>query len=440
MPVSVGDSDAVPDKGETCDPEKFSHAWDCKKNRFREQVSARISRVIGNGATWALFIVYVIALSPACTQKEENTIAVSLAEPKSHQNMEVAKSHGAQSSVSTTPSLRHINDWTYQLQGADGELLLEPIASSAFDLAVIDYSSHGDEEHEFASAEVARLKNGAGGRKVVLAYMSIGEAEVGRFYFRNGWVAPSPVSNPDGPFTLTDAAPSWLVEPNPSFPDNFKVRYWQKEWQQIVVYNSGKHPLIGDAKSYLDRIIDAGFDGVYLDIIDAFEFFGPQEIGGNNENRLAATAMIDFVIAIAEHARVVRGIKGFLVVPQNGATIIHAEAFPEDSRALDNASSAQEEANRQKTRYFEVINGIGAEDTFYFGDNDEDNPLDPQTFVIEHLDIFHEAGFPVLAVDYLTNPVNIDDFYTRARQKGYVPYATIRNLDRVVVNPTQQLD
>jgi cysteinyl-tRNA synthetase len=37
-----------------------------------------------------------------------------------------------------------------------------------------------------------------------------------------------------------------------------------KEWQDII---------FGDADGYLDRIMNAGFDGVYLDIIDAFEYF-----------------------------------------------------------------------------------------------------------------------------------------------------------------------
>jgi len=27
--------------------------------------------------------------------------------------------------------------------------------------------------------------------------------------------------------------------------------------------------------SYLDKIVDAGFDGVYLDIVKAYEYFGP---------------------------------------------------------------------------------------------------------------------------------------------------------------------
>ncbi|MCX5769013.1 MAG: hypothetical protein NTZ09_01885 [Candidatus Hydrogenedentes bacterium] len=34
-----------------------------------------------------------------------------------------------------------------------------------------------------------------------------------------------------------------------------------------------RNGILGGPDAYLDRIITAGFDGVYLDIIDAFEYF-----------------------------------------------------------------------------------------------------------------------------------------------------------------------
>lgn len=79
--------------------------------------------------------------------------------------------------------------------------------------------------------------------------MSIGEAEDYRYYWQSGW-------NSD--------KPSWMVAENPDWPGNYKVKYWEKEWQDII---------FGNAYSYLDKIIDANLDGVYLDIIDAFEYF-----------------------------------------------------------------------------------------------------------------------------------------------------------------------
>ena len=41
---------------------------------------------------------------------------------------------------------------------------------------------------------------------------------------------------------------------------NYKVKYWDPQWQEIILQE-------------VQLIIAQGFDGVYLDIIDAFEFF-----------------------------------------------------------------------------------------------------------------------------------------------------------------------
>ena len=40
--------------------------------------------------------------------------------------------------------------------------------------------------------------------------------------------------------------------------------YWTKSWRDI---------LFGSKDSYLDKILNAGFDGVYLDVVDAYEYF-----------------------------------------------------------------------------------------------------------------------------------------------------------------------
>jgi len=58
--------------------------------------------------------------------------------------------------------------------------------------------------------------------------------------------------------------PSFLHSENPNWEGNFYVHYWDEEWQKIIC---------GNDDSYLKKILDAGFDGVYLDLIDAFEYF-----------------------------------------------------------------------------------------------------------------------------------------------------------------------
>ena len=79
--------------------------------------------------------------------------------------------------------------------------------------------------------------------------MSIGEAEDYRYYWESDWD-----NNP----------PEWIAFENADWPGNYVVKYWNKDWQNII---------FGNKNSYLKKILDAGFDGVYLDIIDAFEYF-----------------------------------------------------------------------------------------------------------------------------------------------------------------------
>jgi uncharacterized protein (TIGR01370 family) len=86
-------------------------------------------------------------------------------------------------------SLDDVTDWVYQLQNLD----LTAVGATAYDLVVIDYSADGDDETAFTPAEIATLKNSPGGDKIVLAYMSIGEAEDYRFYWQSEWTPGNPL-------------------------------------------------------------------------------------------------------------------------------------------------------------------------------------------------------------------------------------------------------
>ncbi|MEZ4650894.1 MAG: endo alpha-1,4 polygalactosaminidase [Candidatus Eisenbacteria bacterium] len=126
--------------------------------------------------------------------------------------------------------------FAYQLQNVD---LAEVAANSTFDLIVIDYSADGSESGEWKVGEIASVQSSG---KKVLAYISIGEAEDYRYYWDPTWA-----TNP----------PSWLGPENPDWAGNYKVRFWDPGWRAIVF-------------DYLDRIVAQGFDGIYMDIIDAY--------------------------------------------------------------------------------------------------------------------------------------------------------------------------
>ncbi len=124
---------------------------------------------------------------------------------------------------------------------------ISKIAATNYDLFIIDAFYDGS---VLTSGELTSLKTKPnGGTRLVIGYMSIGEAGDFRYYWQSDW---------------NDNPPEWVEKENKNFPGNFKLRYWEPEWQDIIYGNDG---------SYLKMILDAEFDGVYLDIIDAFEFF-----------------------------------------------------------------------------------------------------------------------------------------------------------------------
>lgn len=124
---------------------------------------------------------------------------------------------------------------------------LTALGNTDHDMLIIDLY-YEDTELSLAEVTALKTKNG-GGSRLVIAYMSIGEAEDYRYYWDPAWET---------------SPPEWLAGENPDWEGNYLVRYWYRQWQDII---------FGNDDSYLKKILDAGFDGVYLDIIEAYEYF-----------------------------------------------------------------------------------------------------------------------------------------------------------------------
>jgi len=135
---------------------------------------------------------------------------------------------------------------------SDRAAFLNAIRDTNYDIVIIDLFDDDGVALSREDVDSLRAKRN-GGRRLVIAYMSIGEAEDYRYYWEPAWSV-----NP----------PSWLETENANWEGNFKVRYWDPDWQRII---------FGNEDSYLKKVLDVGFDGVYLDIIDAFEYFGNNE-------------------------------------------------------------------------------------------------------------------------------------------------------------------
>lgn len=160
---------------------------------------------------------------------------------------------------------------------------IEELAASQWDAFYMDAHFDGS---ALSREEVERLKwKPQGGRRQVIAYLSIGTAELYRWFADPVMVNPEPRSFRHGAvenglfiparqrFALTDI-PNWLLWSAYSgqYADEATPIWWHPEWRDIIVRGGSRyknpgynHALFPEGRSSIDRIVDMGFDGVYLD-------------------------------------------------------------------------------------------------------------------------------------------------------------------------------
>jgi cysteinyl-tRNA synthetase, unknown class len=262
-----------------------------------------------------------------------------------------------------------VETWHYQLDKLD----VETAAKLDVDMLVIDYARFGGKV-PLTREEVAKLKTrGDGRQRIVISYLSIGEAEEFRWYWNDIWKT---------------AQPTWLVDENCAWPRAWMVRYWQKGWKDVIYASE---------TSYLRRIIDAGFDGVYLDRVDMHEHT-------NDLNPDSRAAMIDFVSELAATARKLK--PGFLIIPQNGEDLL------------------------EERRYRRVIDAIAKEELLNSstgtGQRNETKLIDP---AIAHLKKLAWDFKPVFPVEYLLSAESIAVTRKEVRGLGFRPVFPTRALD-----------
>lgn len=270
----------------------------------------------------------------------------------------------------TTGPFAGVKSWGYQLRGINHRT----IARSDYDVVVIDYA---DREKPFSAVEVEAMRTKPdGSRRIVLAYISVGEAERYRSYWRPAW---------------QQAAPAWLGPENPEWRGNFPVRFWDLDWQKIV---------FGTKEAYLDQIIAAGFDGAYLDRVDVYTTW-------EKEVPDAEPRMKTFIAALSSYAKTLQA--GFLIVQQN------AEELLDDDT------------------YLAAIDAVAKEDLLY-GENHDDraNPVDSVAHSVRLLRRAARAGKAIMVVEYLCRRDEIAKAERRiARQLGFLPYVGPRTLHQL---------
>ncbi len=130
---------------------------------------------------------------------------------------------------------------------------IQSLSHTWYDILIID-AFFGEELLTNDDVLVLQKKPN-GNRRLVIAYMSIGEAEDYRFYWKKEWGKNKP---------------AFLEKENPDWKGNYKVLYWHSQWKEIVYGNNDKEKF---NLSYVGKIVCAGFDGVYMDVLDAALYF-----------------------------------------------------------------------------------------------------------------------------------------------------------------------
>jgi cysteinyl-tRNA synthetase len=124
------------------------------------------------------------------------------------------------------------------------EQYVQSLATTNFDVIIVDLFY---EDSPLTAQELMQLKiKNNGSRRLVISYVNIGAAEKYRYYWQKHWALH---------------VPHWLRKKYEGYDDEYYVKFWAKEWQEIIY---------GNEKSYIKKIIDAGFDGAFLDNVEAY--------------------------------------------------------------------------------------------------------------------------------------------------------------------------
>lgn len=235
--------------------------------------------------------------------------------------------------------------WHYQLQ----ETNYEKLKALNVNYLIID-----PDDSDLTKSQIAELKK----NKQVYAYLSIGEAEDYRDYWKSSWRV---------------GTPDFIVQENPNWAGNYLVKFWDEDWQEIIL-------------DRVEEIDDLGYTGLYLDRVDVFYEFENKE-----------TDMVDFVRRIWSRS-------DMKIITQNGVELYDQPEF----------------------NLF--IDGMGIEDTWY-DTNRIQNP-DHTNSVLNITDRARAEGKFILSIDYPQKSYRICEYYQKCSDQGYSCLVSNRALDR----------
>ncbi len=322
-------------------------------------------------------------------------------------------------------ALKDVKYWAYQIQNLNDGGAIEVLAASSYDMIVVDPTVTSSIDFD-AKQMVQALKGSKASdgvhRKLVIAYIDIGQAEEWRWYW-NGRATFEQFGRclKNYVTTVQKWAP-WVVACDPDgWAGNYPVAYWDPAWKNIVLAGSA---LGSDLNLYfnsmMDEVIKDGFDGVYLDWVEAWEMDAVRERAAN-EGKNAGQEMLNLIQAIKDYG--LQSNPDFVVIQQNSSQLL-AEIGVE---LLHGA-----------------VDAIAQEGVWWDGDAIDDNwnnplgydqatPTDLTDYYLSRLRNYKNNGFPVFVCDYAL--VHGGEVYSKAAAEGFIGYATRRPLSLLTTTP-----
>ena len=319
--------------------------------------------------------------------------------------------------------LADVKNWLLLLNSDLDDRTLQRIEAQPFDMVVVDHlSSQKGVAPEASARVVERLKHAPDGtRRLVIAYLNIGQAEDYRTYWQKGWRVGKPS------FVLGTDPDGW--------EGNFPVAYWQAAWREII---TGPRGLVRDIQA-------AGFDGLYLDWVGGFEDENVMRAAGR-DGKDARREMIAWVRDVATEAKA--GDHPLLVIAQNAAPLLEDEDYVAaidavahediwftgaDGLAEGDCPVPRTAAEVGSPGFLERLNAACRKS------HDKD-PASAMRFAGEEVLVpllmrAREAGKPVFTVDYALRPQNVAAAREASRRFGFIPFVGARNLNTIIDVP-----
>ncbi len=307
---------------------------------------------------------------------------------------------GGGGGVEDRSPLTDLRAWAIQLQGVEHPRAVDRLVAAEVDLVVLESTNTVEGQEEFPiRGVVSRIRRSPGlalERKLCLAYLNVGQAEDYRLYWGPDWQAPA---------IDCKGFPGFLLAADPDgWAGNWPVAFWDPRWREI---------LFEGPQSMLDRLLEAGFDGVMLDWVTGWthpEVAASAEAAGLDP----AEAMADLIRDLSARARARR--PGFRVLLNDGAPLL--------ARVPDLA---------------DVVDGIVRESVSFAGHasgvwddpKNADEPVPWTDEILASLLAVRRRGVAVFTLDYASRPGTRDHAERTSRRHGFIPAVSRTPLDRL---------